>query len=295
LHNHTENHVEKRLWLVLVISVSVFLLEIVGGVLSNSLALISDSFHVMLDFSAIGISLIAFRIARKAHTSKLSFGFHRAEIVAALINGITLIFVSGLIFYESYKRFLESQAVQTDTLLVFAIAGFAANIAMMVLLKKESHSNLNLKGSYTHMFGDILSSIGVIAGAVMMIFTDYRIIDPIVSVGIGILIVRSGIILCKESVHIFMEGAPKEIKMESVSEEIEGLEEVSEVHDLHIWTLTSNVFAMSAHVKIKQEYVPQTNNLLRKINEILKEKFGINHCTIQIEHDLINPDKKSSR
>lgn len=295
MHNHTENHVEKRLWLVLVISVSVFLLEIVGGVLSNSLALISDSFHVMLDFSAIGISLIAFRIARKAHTSKLSFGFHRAEIVAALINGITLIFVSGLIFYESYKRFLESQAVQTDTLLVFAIAGFAANIAMMVLLKKESHSNLNLKGSYTHMFGDILSSIGVIAGAVMMIFTDYRIIDPIVSVGIGILIVRSGIILCKESVHIFMEGAPKEIKMESVSEEIEGLEEVSEVHDLHIWTLTSNVFAMSAHVKIKQEYVPQTNNLLRKINEILKEKFGINHCTIQIEHDLINPDKKSSR
>ena len=292
MHNHTENHVEKRLWLVLVISVSVFLLEIVGGVLSNSLALISDSFHVMLDFSAIGISLIAFRIARKAHTSKLSFGFHRAEIVAALINGITLIFVSGLIFYESYKRFLESQAVQTDTLLVFAVAGFAANIAMMVLLKKESHSNLNLKGSYAHVFGDMLSSIGVIAGAVMMIFTDYRIIDPIVSVGIGILIVRSGIMLCKESVHIFMEGTPKENKMESVSEEIEGLEEVSEVHDLHIWTLTSNVFAMSAHVKIKQEYVQQTNNLLRKINEILKEKFGINHCTIQIEHDLITPDKK---
>ncbi|TBR12152.1 MAG: cation transporter [Candidatus Nitrosotenuis sp.] len=292
LHNHTGNHVEKRLWLVFVISVSVFLLEIIGGVLSNSLALISDSFHVMLDFTAIGISLIAFRIAKKAPSPKLSFGFHRAEIVAALINGITLILVSVFIFYESYKRFLEPQAVQTDTLLVFAVAGFAANIAMMVLLKKDSHSNLNIKGSYTHVFGDMLSSIGVIAGAIIMIFTDYPIIDPIVSVGIGILIVRSGIMLCKECTHIFMEGAPREIKMESVSEEIEGLEEVSEVHDLHIWTLTSNVFAMSAHVKIKQEYVPQTNNLLRKINEVLKEKFGINHCTVQIEHDLINPDKK---
>lgn len=286
------NRVEKRLWLVLVISVSVFLLEIIGGILSNSLALITDSFHVIIDFSAISISLIAFRIAKKPHSSKLSFGFYRAEVVAALINGITLILVSGFVFYESYRRFLEPQTVQIHTLLVFAVIGFAANLAMMVLLKKESHSNLNIKGSYTHVIGDMLSSIGVIAGAIVMIFTNYSIIDPIVSVGIGILIIRSGIMLCKECIHVFMEGTPKEIKAESVSDEIEMLEEVSEVHDLHIWTLTSNVFAMSVHVKIKQEYVPQTNTLLRKINETMKEKFGINHCTIQIEHDLINPDKK---
>lgn len=268
------------------------MLEIIGGILSNSLALISDSFHVMLDFSAIGISLIAFRIAKKPHSVKLSFGFHRAEIVAALINGITLILVSGFIFYESYKRFLDPQAIQTDTLLGFAIAGFAANLIMMILLKKESHSNLNIKGSYTHVIGDMLSSVGVIVGGIIINITNYPIIDPIVSVGIGMLIIRSGIMLCKECVHIFMEGTPKEIRIESVSDEIERLKEVSEVHDLHIWTLTSNVFAMSAHVKIRSEFISQTNNLLQKINEIMKEKFGINHCTIRIEHDLINPDRK---
>jgi len=286
------NHTEHKLWLVFVISVSVFVIEIVGGILSNSLALISDSFHVMLDFFAIGISLIAFRIAKKPHSTKLSFGFHRIEIIAALVNGITLILVSCFIFYESYKRFLEPQDIQINMLIGFAVVGFAANLAMMIILKKESHSNLNIKGSYAHVIGDTLSSIGVIVGGIIMSFTNYPIIDTIISVGIGILIIRSGIMLCKECMHIFMEGTPKEIQSELVLKEIQILEEVSEVHELHIWTLTSNVFAMSAHVKIKQEYVLQTNNLLRKINKMLKEKFGINHCTIQIEYDLINPDKR---
>ena len=286
------NHTEHKLWLVFVISVSIFVIEIVGGILSNSLALISDSLHVLLDFSAIGISLVAFRIAKKPHSTKLSFGFHRIEIVAALVNGITLILVSCFIFYESYKRFLEPQDIQINMLIGFAVVGFAANLAMMFILKKDSHSNLNIKGSYTHVIGDTLSSIGVIVGGIIMSFTNYSIIDPIISVGIGILIVRSGIILCKECLHIFMEGTPNEIKIQSVSEEITKFEGVYEIHDLHVWTLTSNVFAMSVHVKITQESVPQTNSLLRKINEIMKEKFGINHCTIQIEHDMINPDKK---
>lgn len=290
MHNHTEH----KLWLVFVISISVFVMEVVGGILSNSLALISDSFHVMLDFSAIGVSLIAFRIAKKPHSAKLSFGFHRAEIVAALINGITLILVSGFIFYESYKRFIHPQEIETNTLLGFAIAGFAANLIMMLVLKKESHSNLNIKGSYTHVIGDMLSSVGVIVGGIFISLTNYPIIDPIVSVGIGVLIIRSGILLCKECMHIFMEGTPREIKLESVSDEIEALEGVSEVHDLHIWTLTSNVFAMSAHVKIQSEFIADTNNMLRKINEAMKEKFGITHCTIQIEHDLISPDKKKT-
>ena len=283
---------EKRLLLVLSISISVFLFELIGGIISNSLALVSDSLHVMLDFTAIIVSLIAFRIAKKSSPITLSFGFHRVEIVAALINGITLIGVSVFIFYEAYRRFQEPQTIEINTLLGFAIAGFVANIIMVLLLKRESKSNLNIKGSYSHVIGDMFSSIGVIVGGILMIFINYPMIDLIVSVGIGILIIRSGIILCRECLHIFMEGTPNEIKVQSVSEEIIKFEGVYEIHDLHVWTLTSNVFAMSVHVKIMQEFVPQTNNLLRKINEAMKEKFGINHCTIQIEHDLINPDKK---
>lgn len=288
MHNHTE----EKLWLVFAISVGVFVLEVVGGILSNSLALISDSLHVMLDFTAIGISLIAFRIAKRHHSSSLSFGFHRAEIVAALINGISLIGVSAFIFFEAYRRFQHPQNVETNTLLGFAIAGFVANLVMAMLLKKESKSNLNIKGSYTHVIGDMLSSVGVIVGGFIISFTNYSIIDPIVSVGIGILIIRSGITLCRECLHVFMEGTPKEIKIKLVSDELAKFEEIYDIHDLHVWTLTSNVFAMSVHVKIKQECVSQTNNLLRKINDAMKEEFGINHCTIQIEHDLINPDRK---
>lgn len=292
MHNHTSNRIEKRLLLVLSISVSVFLFEIIGGIISNSLALVSDSLHVMLDFTAIIVSLIAFRIAKKSSPITLSFGFHRVEIIAALINGITLIGVSLFIFYEAYRRFQEPQTIEINTLLGVAIAGFVANIIMALLLKKESKSNLNIKGSYSHVIGDMFSSIGVIVGGIIMSFTNYPLIDPIVSVGIGILIARSGIILCKECLYIFMEGTPNEIKIQAVSEEITNFEGVYEIHDLHVWTLTSNIFAMSVHVKIMQEFVPQTNDLLRKINEIMKEKFGIAHCTIQIEHDLINPDKK---
>ena len=287
------NHIEKKLGIVFVISVAIFIFEIVGGLLSNSLALITDSLHVMLDFSAIGISLIAFRIAQRPHSSYLTFGFHRAEIIAAFVNGISLVIVSAVIFYEAYRRFLEPPQVNIQILLPFAFAGLCANIIMVILLKKESKTNLNIKGSYFHIIGDLLSSIAVIAGAIIMHFVSYFLVDVIVSIGIAILIVRSGITLCKECLHIFMEGTPKEIKLAHISEELEKLPEIDDIHDLHVWTLTSNVFAMSAHVRIKQEFVFQSNTILKKINYLMRDKFGINHCTIQIEneHDLIHPDK----
>jgi len=287
------NHIEKKLGIVLVISIAIFVIELVGGILSNSLALVADSFHVMLDFTAIGISLIAFKIAKKPSSSEFSFGFHRAEIVAALINGISLIAIAIFIFYEAYRRFLDPPQVNIDILLGFALAGLFSNIVMAILLKKESSSNLNVKGSYVHVLGDMISSLGVIAGAVLMIFVNYFVIDVLVSIAIGMLIIRSGIILCKECMHVFMEGTPTEIKISHISEELQKFQEIVEVHDLHVWTLTSNVFAMSVHVKVKQEFIKHTNELLKKINQIMKDKFGVNHCTIQIEneYDLINPDK----
>ena len=287
------NHIEKKLGIVFAVSIAIFVLELVGGILSNSLALISDSLHIMLDFTAIGISLIAFRMARRPHSQTLTYGFHRAEIVAAFVNGISLIGITVFIFYEAYQRLLQPPQVNIETLLGFALAGLAANAVMAFLLKKESKSNLNVKGSYVHVLGDLLSTVGVIAGGIIMYFIGNFIIDVIVSVGIGILIIRSGIILCKECLHIFMEGTPSEIRISNVTEEIQKFPEVVEVHDLHVWTLTSNVFAMSVHVKIKQEFSTQGNLLLAKINEMMREKFGVNHCTIQIEneYDLLHPGK----
>ena len=284
--------VQKKLTIVFVVSLSTFVVQITGGILSNSLALIADSFHLIIDFSAIGIALFAFKIAKKPHSEKLTFGFHRAEIVAAFINGISLIVIAGIILHEAYQRVLKPSDIDSGILLIFASFGLAANVVMIFLLKSETKSNLNIKGAYLHVLGDLLSSIGVIVGALIVLFTSLPVIDTIVSIGIAILIIRSGLLLCKKCLHIFMEGTPAEIKSTDISEELENFEEIIEIHDLHVWTLTSNLYAMTVHVKVKPEILHQSNDLLKKINQTMRQRFGITHSTIQIEsdHDLIKPN-----
>jgi len=290
--DNDQSFIQRKLKIIFVVSISTFVFQITGGILSNSLALIADSFHLLIDFSAIGITLFAFRIANKPHSPKLTFGFHRAEIIAAFINGITLIIMAAIILFEAYQRFLHPSEIETEILLIFASIGLAANIVMMVLLKPQSKSNLNIKGAYLHVLGDLISSIGVIVGAIIIYFTAFPIIDTIVSVGIAIVIIRSGLSLCKKCLHIFMEGTPSEIKSKDISKELENFEEITEIHDLHVWTLTSNLYAMTVHVKVKPEFLQKTNELLKKINQTMKQQFGITHCTIQIEsdQDLIRPD-----
>ncbi|MHB8602561.1 MAG: cation diffusion facilitator family transporter [Nitrosotalea sp.] len=284
---------EEKLGIVFFVSIGVFVLELVGGLLSHSLALLSDSFHILLDFVAVGISIFALRIARKPHSSQLTFGFHRAEVVAALVNGILLVAVSVWIFFEVYTRFFNPSQVNSQLVIIFATIGLGANIAMVFILHKDSKSNLNMKGSYIHVMGDLVSTVGVIAGGVAMYFIPNPMIDLLISIGIGCLIVRSGVILCRECLHIFMEGTPSGIKIDEILKELGTLEQVLEVHDLHVWTLTSSMYAMSVHIKIKDEFSNKSKMLREKINKIMDEKFGISHCTIQIEdeHDLINPHK----
>lgn len=292
-HSHRGSPVEKKLGIAFAITVGIFLIEIIGGILSNSLALLSDSLHILTDFLAIGLTFVAFRIAQKPHSSTMSFGFHRIEIFAALANGVTLVAITAWIFYEAYSRFLHPSKIDTSLVIGFAVIGLVANIAMALLLKKDSKDNINVKGSYTHILGDLVATVAVIGGAIIMMFVPYTIIDVIISVGIGGLILRSGISLCRECAHIFMEGTPHEIKLKEVATELHKFEEVTDIHDLHVWTLTSNVVAMSVHIKIKQSYMSQVNSILKKINALMREKFGIDHCTIQIENedDLIRLDK----
>lgn len=200
--------------------------------------------------------------------------------------------MAAFILFEAYQRFLHPSEIETEILLIFASIGLAANIVMIFLLKPQSKSNLNIKGAYLHVLGDLISSIGIIVGAIIIYFTAFPIVDTIVSVGISILIIRSGLLLCKKCLHIFMEGTPTEINSNDISKELENFEEITEIHDLHVWTLTSNLYAMTVHVKVKPEFLHKTNELLKKINKILKQRFGITHCTIQIEsdQDLIKPD-----
>ena len=288
--NHSHK-IQKRLSIVFAVSLATFAFQITGGFLSNSLALIADSFHLLIDFSAIAIALLAFRIAQRPHNSKMTFGFHRAEIVAAFVNGISLLIMAAFILHEAYNRITKPQEIETTVLLIFAGVGLAANVVMALILKEDSHTNLNVKGSYLHVLGDLISSVGVVVGTLFIIYFNAPIIDSIISIGIAILVAHSGIRLSKKCLHIFMEGTPEKINLKDIENELEQLEEVIDVHDLHIWTLTSNMHAMSVHVKVKDSAVHHSNEIIKKINHIMQEKFGISHCTIQIEdgYDLINP------
>jgi cobalt-zinc-cadmium efflux system protein len=291
-HSHAGIGVEKKLGIVFVITLGIFVVEMIGGILSNSISLLSDSFHILTDFLSIGLTFIAFRVARRPRSPTMSFGFPRIEIFAALANGITMIAITTWIFYEAYSRFLHPGNIDIPIVLGFATIGLVANILMALLLKKESKTNLNIKGSYAHILGDLVSTIAVISGAVLMIFIPNTIVDVIISVGVGALILRFGISISKECYHILMEGTPHEIKLDEVAKELQKFEEITDVHGLHIWTLTSNIVVMSVHVKIKQQYINHVNSILKKIKTLMKENFGIDHSTIQVENedDLINPD-----
>ena len=275
------------------IALTVALVELVGGVWSNSLALLSDAGHVFIDALSLGIALFALKMAGRRHTPTLTYGYHRVEILAAFVNGATLIGVSAIIFYEAYRRFYEPPQVSFDMMIIFASVGLVANLVMIKILAKHSNESLNVRGAFLHVVGDTLASVGVIAGGVAIAFTSLNLIDPLVGVFIGSLILRNAIKLCKDCVRIFLEGAPKEIDVMKVKNEIEGIEGVEEVHDLHVWTITSGMNAMSGHIVVMDQMLSQSQVILSRINNMLRTKFGIGHSTLQLENqkDLIQPNK----
>ncbi|MEE8132965.1 MAG: cation diffusion facilitator family transporter [Nitrososphaerales archaeon] len=284
-----------RLKIAFAIALSVALLELIGGVLSNSLALLSDAAHVFIDALSLGIALFAIKIAAKPHTPSLTYGYHRVEILAAFVNGATLIGVSAFIFYEAYRRFLEPPQVSSDLMIIFASIGLIANLVMVKILAKHSNESLNVRGAFLHVIGDALASVGVIAGGVAIAFTSLNIIDLLVGVFIGAIILRSAIKICKDCTRIFLEGTPKEVDIMEVKSEIEGVEGVKEVHDLHVWTITSGMDALSGHIVVKDQMLSQSQVILSRLNDMLKEKFGLYHSTLQLENqnDLIQPKKLS--
>lgn len=284
-----------RLKIAFAIALSVALLELVGGVLSNSLALLSDAAHVFIDALSLGIALFAIKIAAKPHTPSLTYGYHRVEVLAAFVNGATLIGVSAFIFYEAYRRFTEPPQVSFDLMIIFASIGLVANLVMVRILAKHSSESLNVRGAFLHVVGDALASVGVIAGGVAIAFTSLNIIDLLVGVFIGSIILHSAIKLCKDCTRIFLEGTPKEVDIMEVKSEIEGVEGVKEVHDLHVWTITSGMDALSGHIVVKDQMLSQSQVILSSVNDMLKEKFGLYHSTLQLENqnDLILPKKLS--
>ena len=281
--NHQAADGSRGLTVALILVTVIMAAEIAGGIISNSLALLSDAGHMLVDALALGLSLIALNLAKKPATTKRTYGFHRSEILAALANGVTLVLVAVFIFYEAYQRFHSPPEVHTTIMLVVAVIGLAANLISLRLLRSARHSNLNVRAAFFHVFGDTISSVGVIAGGIIIATTGWKIVDPIIAIMIGIIILWGAVGLVRESVEILLETVPKEIQLDKVTETIKSVKGVKELHDLHIWTITSGIYALSTHILIEDQMLSRTAEILTVIKSELEQKFNITHTTFQLE------------
>lgn len=273
-----------RLRLALILTALGMILEFIGGILSNSLALISDAGHMLTHLFALGMSYFAITLSLKPATKKRTYGFYRAEILAAFINSFVLVFISGYLMYESISRFVSPEKVRTGEMLLVAGIGLAVNGISTALLAKISAHDLNIRSAFLHEIGDMFSSVAVVTGAILIVYTKNYIVDPIISFFICILIVIWAVKLLIDSGNILLESTPKHLDIDKVIEAVRsGVEGVYEVHHLHAWTIASSMYALTAHVVIDDCQVSKANEVLGKINSLLKERFHIEHTNIQFE------------
>ena len=288
MNNHTEtNHLTstggKPLKIVLGIVLVVMAAEIIGGILSGSLALLGDAAHMLVDALALGLALFAVTIARRPATPTKTYGYHRAEIIAALANGTILALVSVYIFYEAYQRFLEPPHIKAPIMLLVASIGLIANLIGIFILRKAGRDNLNIKAAFWHIAGDAISSIGVITGGLIIATTGWYLVDPIIAVCIGVIILWGAVRIVRESADILLEAVPRHIDVGKVIEAIKNVSGVEDVHDIHIWTITSGMHALSAHIRIEDQIVSQSTEIVSKVNQDLAQNFNISHTTLQLE------------
>ena len=281
-HDH-QHHLQGKFRFAILLTTFVFGVELVGGILSNSLALLSDAAHVFSDSLSLIMSWLAIYLSTRPATSSRTYGYHRTEVFAAFINGISLIAISGWIFYEAVQRFIEPEPVKSKEMLAVAIFGFIANMVIVWLFHGEGHKNLNVRSAVLHVIGDALASVGVIVGGVVIYYTSWFVVDPILSCGIGLVVLVGAIRVTKEAVHILLEGSPKHADAQKVAACISAIDSVKDVHDMHIWSLCSNYLALSTHVSIDDDARKSSHELRQEINDKLQAQFGIFHTTIQIE------------
>jgi len=277
------SRIERKLLWALGITIVIFIVEIVGGFLSNSLALKSDAGHLFGDVMALGLSLLAVHISRRPASPRRTFGYHRAEVFAAIINGLTLTFLSGFIFLEAYHRILNPQPIKSVMMFVVAVIGLAGNGVVILRLRGHARDNLNVRAAFLHILGDMLASVGVVVGGLIMLFTRNYLVDPIISFFVGGIILFGAISVLKEGANILLEGAPGHIDYGKLKADIESIEGVRSVHDLHIWTISSSKLVLSVHIKVSDQSTHDSQHILKTVTGFLKEKYKIHHATLQIE------------
>ncbi|MFC0298555.1 cation diffusion facilitator family transporter [Geobacillus jurassicus] len=282
-HGHGREGNQKGLAVALSLTVGMMVLEFVGGLVTNSLALLSDSGHMLSDAASLLLSLAAVWLASKPASPKRTYGFYRFEILAALVNGVTLVAIAAWIIWEAVGRFVNPPAVASGPMMAVAAVGLLANLvsAWVLMRKGDVKENVNLRSAYLHVLGDALGSVGAIAAGLVMWLFGWYAADPLISVLVAVLIFKGAIAVVKQTVHILMEGTPAAIDQTEVKAALSGIDGVLDVHDLHIWTITSGLDSLSCHLLIEDGRDAQV--ILQRAIDLVETRFHIRHATIQIE------------
>lgn len=277
----------RALFYALLINFIFLLVEFAGGILTNSLALMADAGHMFMDVVALSIAFLAINVSRKKPTLHQTYGFQRAEIIAAFVNGILLLIAVFFIWIEAIKRIINPPSLKTLEMLIIALTGFFANLISSAIVFKHSDKNLNLKAAFLHLFWDTFSSVGVITGALVIRFTGWLIIDPVISLFLGVFIIMGCLKILKESFHILMLSTPREVDIVEVKRGIEKINGVVNVHDIHSWILSWGRNALSAHILVCPEV--NADEKLKEIVNYIITNFPVEHVTIQIEKENVQP------
>jgi len=285
--NHMNHHFrEENLIITMVLNFIITLVEVIGGLLSGSLSLLSDALHNFSDGISVMVSFIALRLSKRENTLKNTFGYKRAEILAALFNSSFLIIIYFFLFKEAYLRIQHPQNIESKIMVAVALVGLIANTISVFLLKSGSKDNMNIKSAYIHLFSDSLSSVAVIIGGIFIYYFNLTIVDPILTFIIGAYVLKEGFEILKKSASILMEKTPVQINILRIKEVVEKIPEVDNLHHVHIWQVNDKEFLFEGHIDVKEDInLSKAGELRSNISSILFNEFGINHTTIQIEYN----------
>jgi cobalt-zinc-cadmium efflux system protein len=283
--------VRRALALAVALTAVVLIAETAGGIWARSIALLSDAAHVLTDLVSLVLSLGAVLLAARPVTKERTFGWHRAEVLAAMANGLLLLVVSAYLVWAAFLRLQNPPEVRVAGMLAVAVAGLAANGFIVLRLRGHAREDLNIRSAYLHVMADFAGSIGVVLAAAIMLPTGWHIVDPIVGMGIALAVLVGSLRLLKDTTHILLEGVPPGIDLETVAEVIRGVPGVDDIHDLHIWTICSHLYALSVHVTVGERSAPARDEIVTAINDTLRLRFGIIETTIQTEQEACRTDE----
>lgn len=290
MHNHPHAHFNdltqqaiRRIALSLVITLVFVFVEIAAGIFSNSLALLTDAAHNFTDVLALALSWWALRLTSRPANQNKTYGYHRAGILAALANSTTLIVIALGIFFEAYRRFIQPPEVQADVLIGVGVAAVIVNVVTALLVRRGAEHDLNIRSAFLHLMGDVLSTVGAVIAGIIIRFTNWNWLDPLVSVLIGLLILWSAWGIVREALDILMESTPTDIDIDAMLQDITSVDGVYGVHDLHVWSITREMRTLSAHLVTDDLALSEGTSIQTRVNEVLHRKYNVNHATLQLE------------